>query len=174
MGKDIYNNNVWGIGGTVTVHDICPSPYTAHTPIKGDGLSISQCGIGCWDTAVLGSAYSYSGCSYECPAGQFNPTGGNAVSSCEACPAGKHTPNPGYTLCLNCGAGKYSGVSSPSCTPCPAGRYQTDPSGATDTTACTGCLVGTYGEVEGSGEMKRDEMTRGEARRKIQRRTKPW
>jgi len=129
-------NDIWRYSSTITItiHNICPSPYTTNTPTQ----------------AVEGSPYSYSGCFYECPAGQFNPSGGATDSSCEACPAGKYTTSSGKMACFDCEVGTYSGPSSDSCTHCPAGRYQTDPFGADENTACTGCPIGTYSEAEGS------------------------
>lgn len=72
-GNDILNHNS---KGSVTIHDTCPSPYSSNTPTQGLGLGTYG--------SISGSPYTYF-CYHVCPAGQYNPTLGNLISSCETC-----------------------------------------------------------------------------------------
>jgi DNA-binding beta-propeller fold protein YncE len=76
---------------------------------------------------------------------------------CEPCSAGKFQPEVQEadgdgivsSSCEECPAGKYSGESAGQCTSCIVGMYQT----AAQTTSCTECGVGRFGERDVSTEL---------------------
>ena len=80
-----------------------------------------------------------------CPAGTFNPDGGqNSSASCQACATGKANPIPGSsepTDCRNCSVGFVAGASGAAfCDGCTAGKYQANEGEP----ACVACEPGSY------------------------------
>ena len=57
MGSDIY-----GFGGTVTIHDACPSPYSASDPNRGSALDTYSSPLGKGN--ISGSIFSFSSCGH--------------------------------------------------------------------------------------------------------------
>ena len=118
-GKDIYVHS-----GAFNIHNTCPEPFSGNTPEEGDPLEA-------FPTSSDPNLHSYT-CRFNCPEGNYNPTGGVESSSCQPCPAGRYSSLSGVT----------------SCSACPAGQYGQD-SGATSDATCTTCPIGTYSENEG-------------------------
>ena len=105
-----------------------------------------------------------------CDVGRYSTeTGLNNSEECKRCMMGKYQNEKGQTLCLNCGAGRYSDQeqtihplhtysgNQKKCKGCPEGRYG-DETAATkpedsihypDGPFCKKCLVGTYGDALG-------------------------
>ena len=101
----------------------------------------------------------------KCPAGSYCELSSQTYT---ACPAGKYTPNSGFSACDPCPAGYYclnetsdytsyrcpvghfcpSGTSDPYQFPCPPGTYNPNEL-ASNLTSCLDCTAGKY--CEGSG-----------------------
>ncbi|GMH47888.1 hypothetical protein TrRE_jg567 [Triparma retinervis] len=154
-GDDIYND-----GGTITIHNTCPSPYSSNTPNQGSALDTSG--------TVNGNKYSYSDnqCFDACPPPTL-PTDGQACIGCESgeyvntelkecfpCEQGKFQPESNQDSCIPCpdgqtgltfGAKSLEEASCIACL-CPVGT-RCDP---TDNKNCIPCLAGTHASLFGS------------------------
>ena len=100
-----------------------------------------------------------------CPAGTFNPDGGQTSSAaCQACPPGKANPIPGSSdpaNCRDCSAGTFQPVAGKAaCDKCVAGKYQPFLGGSecfvcgagnysSNVLSCAKCSPGTYQPVAG-------------------------
>ncbi|GMH74247.1 hypothetical protein TrRE_jg670 [Triparma retinervis] len=129
-GDDIYRN-----GGTITIHNTCPSPYSSNTPIQGSALDTSG--------TVNGNKYSYSGCYYFCDAGYYNQDG----IGCQACQSGQAAPTGslGADSCVDCSPGMYE--SSGVCSPCTGATYTS----TSRETSCASCSGGTWAKTDHTG-----------------------
>jgi len=87
-GGDIFNYNN---EATVTIHSTCPSPYNTNDITTGETLSTQG--------TVYGNPNTYY-CYTVCPAGYYNPTLGDTISSCSVCAASDKSSAIGSTACL--------------------------------------------------------------------------
>ncbi|GMI46012.1 hypothetical protein TrCOL_g12729 [Triparma columacea] len=143
-GDDIYRH----IGGTITIHNTCPSPYSSNTPIQGSALDTSG--------TINGNKYSYSCTPYSCNAGSYNPTTSNLLSACQDCGEGKYSASTGATsdaTCQDCSEGKFStstgATSDVTCQDCGEGKFSTS-TGATSDATCQDCSEGKFSTSTGA------------------------
>eukprot|EP00964_Phaeocystis_antarctica_P041004 scaffold23460_cov69-Phaeocystis_antarctica.AAC.4 len=147
-----------GVAGLVEASCIPCAPGT-YNPDKG-GTRCSACPAGklsesvssteCSDCPRGGSCSAEGAASLRqtftpCPAGTFNPDGGqNSSASCQACAPGKANPIPGSSDqadCRNCSAGFVAAaLGSDFCDGCAAGKYQANEGEQT----CVECKPGSY------------------------------
>ena len=112
-GGDVFRN-----GGTIQVHEGCPSPYASNNSTRGPALDTQG--------TVLGAARSFSLCPfYTCSTGHYNPTRGPSMTDCVKCAVGKHGMIRGATnerACEPCPANQFSSIAGSSfCIACDEG-----------------------------------------------------
>eukprot|EP00964_Phaeocystis_antarctica_P014423 scaffold7934_cov62-Phaeocystis_antarctica.AAC.8 len=147
-----------GVAGLVKASCI-PCAPGAYNPDEG-GTRCSTCPAGklseninsteCSDCPRGGSCSAEGAASLRqtftpCPAGTFNPDGGqNSSASCQACAPGKANPIRGSydpADCRNCSAGFVAADSGAAfCDGCTAGKYQADEGKQ----ACVACEPGSF------------------------------
>ncbi|GMI36702.1 hypothetical protein TrCOL_g6259 [Triparma columacea] len=158
-GDDIYNN-----GGTITIHNTCPSPYSSITPIQGSALDTYG--------TVGGSKHSFTDCFTPCVAttspsddgsdGNFycinGGTIGGIAGSCTCTSCYDHVGGPNCATCVE----GYSGDAPWCFLDCVASAYPSDDGslesdgnffcinggtigGSAGSCTCTSCLEGVGG-----------------------------
>jgi hypothetical protein len=130
-GADVTN-----FGGTVTLHETCPSPYTATTPVQGAALQTHG--------TIQGATHAYS-CS-TCVATTDESDDGTGPDGKFYCINGGIANGPdGTCKCLHCDEG-YGG---PNCATCPTGSIGTPPNNC-EQVAANVCIASTTPTDDGT------------------------